>query len=45
MKDILNNIIRSRRSVFPVQYNGEVIDDNIVNEIFVISFYTLFIAG
>ena len=33
MKDILNNIIRSRRSVFPVQYNGDVIDDNIVNEI------------
>ena len=33
MKDILNNIIRSRKSVFPVQYNGDVIDDNIINEI------------
>jgi len=26
MKDILNNIIRIRRSVFPVQYNGEEFD-------------------
>ena len=33
MKDILNNIIRSRKSVFPVQYNGDVIDNNIINEI------------
>ena len=33
MNESINNIIRKRRSVFPVQFNGEKIDDSIINEI------------
>ena len=33
MNESINNIIRKRRSVFPLQFNGEKIDDSIINEI------------
>ncbi len=31
--EILNNIIRSRRSFYPKSYTGEMVDDSIINEI------------
>ena len=33
MNTEINNIIRNRRSVFPIQFNGEKIDDSIISEI------------
>ena len=33
MNEAINNIIRKRRSVFPIQFNGEIIDDSIIQEI------------
>ena len=33
MNKQFNNIIRARRSVFPIQFNGELIDDSIIKEI------------
>ena len=33
MNTEINNIIRNRRSVFPVQFNGEKIEDSIISEI------------
>jgi nitroreductase len=35
MKDILNSIIRNRRSVYPDQYNGKVISDEVIKEILI----------
>ena len=35
MNEEFNNIIRKRRSVFPRQFNGEIIDDLIINEILI----------
>ena len=35
MNEEFNNILRKRRSVFPVQFNGEIIDDLIINEILI----------
>ncbi|MGB0524949.1 MAG: nitroreductase family protein [Flammeovirgaceae bacterium] len=32
-KEELNHLIRHRRSVFPDQYSGEVIDDEIINQL------------
>ena len=32
MNEEFNNILRERRSVFPVQFNGEIIDDLIIKE-------------
>ncbi len=33
MNNLFNKIIRKRRSIFPIQFNGEIIDDSIINEI------------
>lgn len=35
MKDILNSIIRNRRSVYPNQYNGKTISDEVIKEILI----------
>ena len=35
MNEEFNNILRKRRSVFPVQFNGEIIDDLIIKEILI----------
>ena len=35
MNKEFNNILRKRRSVFPVQFNGEIIDDLIIKEILI----------
>ena len=33
MNDKFNKIIRKRRSIFPIQLNGEIIDDSVIKEI------------
>jgi nitroreductase len=33
MENLLNDIIRKRRSVFPLQYNGELVSDSTIDEI------------
>ena len=35
MNEEFNNILRKRRSIFPVQFNGEIIDDLIIKEILI----------
>ena len=33
MENLLNNIIRKRRSVFPLQYNGELVSNSTIDEV------------
>ena len=33
MENLLNDIIRKRRSVFPLQYNGELVSNSTIDEV------------
>ncbi|MGY8931921.1 MAG: hypothetical protein ACKVH2_04315 [Flavobacteriales bacterium] len=33
MDNLLNNIIRKRRSVFPLQFNGELVSNSTIDEV------------